>query len=375
VWSIGAVVLCVAVWAGEPAAEAGNNAVMLFPVVKDGRWGYMDDKGEVKIEPQYDQAFDFSDGRACVVKYPWRGYIDGAGKIVVEPQFTWAGPFREGLAPVLSHWRFYGRHANYYGGTAGHAKDAGVEDKMRSGFIDTSGKPREGLPLSTSGVSDGKVVLWSKKGSTVYGIDGKKCEHDADEVCQFSDGMGPARKGAKWGYLDHSMKWAIDPQFDEADGFSEGFAAVGTSDIPPPEKANNKSMSAWREKRKVSWGFIDKTGTVVIEQKFEDCWRFSEGLASVKVDGKWGYIDTRGSVVIEPKYDYAWPFSEGMGRVMVGEEQGFVDTKGTVAVKPQYRPAWEFSKGLARVQLKDDDGSFREGYIDKKGEYVWEPAK
>ncbi|MBP5241278.1 MAG: WG repeat-containing protein, partial [Bacteroidales bacterium] len=48
------------------------------------------------------------------------------------------------------------------------------------------------------------------------------------------------------------------------------------------------------------WGFMDKTGNVVIEPQFTEAGDFSEGLAKVSVDWKWGYIDQTGKFVIKP---------------------------------------------------------------------------
>ncbi|EAK1349894.1 WG repeat-containing protein, partial [Campylobacter coli] len=51
------------------------------------------------------------------------------------------------------------------------------------------------------------------------------------------------------------------------------------------------------------WGFIDKSGKIVIEPKFDGVGNFSEGLAGVELNGKWGFIDKSGKIVIEPKFD------------------------------------------------------------------------
>ena len=55
------------------------------------------------------------------------------------------------------------------------------------------------------------------------------------------------------------------------------------------------------------YGYIDKSGKVVIEPQFDYVRDFSEGLAVVEKDGKWGVIDKNGKVVIEPLpiYNYA----------------------------------------------------------------------
>ena len=84
-------------------------------------------------------------------------------------------------------------------------------------------------------------------------------------------------------------------------------------------------------------GFIDKAGTMVIAPQFSEAWKFSEGLAAVKIDGKWGFIDKSGQMVIPPRYPAANSFYEGLVSVNNGR-------------------SWSWS------------------YIDRTGKYVWEPA-
>ena len=51
------------------------------------------------------------------------------------------------------------------------------------------------------------------------------------------------------------------------------------------------------------FGFIDKTGKVVIPCKWEEAKDFSEGLAPVQYDnGKWGFIDKYGLLTIPCKW-------------------------------------------------------------------------
>ena len=40
-------------------------------------------------------------------------------------------------------------------------------------------------------------------------------------------------------------------------------------------------------------------------------------LYAVKVDGKWGYIDRSGAVVIQPRFDKALDYTEGLDRKSV----------------------------------------------------------
>jgi hypothetical protein len=44
--------------------------------------------------------------------------------------------------------------------------------------------------------------------------------------------------------------------------------------------------------------------TRVIPLIYEDVQDFDNGLAAVKLDGKWGFIDKTGTMVIKAEYDY-----------------------------------------------------------------------
>lgn len=54
---------------------------------KNGKWGFVDDKGKVVIEPKFDAAKSFSNGLAGVKKGKTWSFIDTKGDIVIEGQF------------------------------------------------------------------------------------------------------------------------------------------------------------------------------------------------------------------------------------------------------------------------------------------------
>ena len=62
-----------------------------------------------------------------------------------------------------------------------------------------------------------------------------------------------------------------------------------------------------------------------IKPQFEDARPFSEGLASVKIEGRWGYIDKTGVYVINPQFDFiSAVFSEGLAWVKIGGKYGYM---------------------------------------------------
>lgn len=51
------------------------------------------------------------------------------------------------------------------------------------------------------------------------------------------------------------------------------------------------------------WGFTDKNGNIVVEEKYDKVTEFNNyGYASVQKDGKWGVINSKGEEILKPTY-------------------------------------------------------------------------
>ena len=66
---------------------AADKKIMLYPVVQNRKYGYMNRRGKIVIEPKFDYAWSFSEGLAGIVIDRKGGYIDPKGNIVIQPQF------------------------------------------------------------------------------------------------------------------------------------------------------------------------------------------------------------------------------------------------------------------------------------------------
>ena len=51
------------------------------------------------------------------------------------------------------------------------------------------------------------------------------------------------------------------------------------------------------------WGYIDRTGKVIVPPQYAAAGEFHQGRASVKVGDKFGFIDQTGKMVIPPQFD------------------------------------------------------------------------
>lgn len=104
--------------------------------------------------------------------------------------------------------------------------------------------------------------------------------------------------------------------------------------------------------------------------------KFSEGLCVVQNDG-FGYIDLTGELVIPYQFYLGDHFSEGLACVQFTEDgkYGFINKEGSVIVPPTFDSAEAYENGLAAVYLGKKFGKTLSGYINKNGDYVWEPSK
>lgn len=176
-------------------------------------------------------------------------------------------------------------------------------------------------------------------------------------VKEHAGALYPVAQKNKWGYMDHTFKIVIPFQFEQAEDFSEGLAAVASL-----AKGTDGAET-------LLYGCIDSTGKTVIDYRYNKIYPFSEGLSLVVKDGKYGYIDRTGAEIIPPQYEDGSSFSEGLATVKINGRNGFINKTGDMVAEPRYeRACWVsiFREGLAAVYTDDESG----GYADSTGELV-----
>ncbi len=330
----------------------------LFRVVQAEKWGYINRSGRLVIRPQYDWALDFSEDLACVQTRKKYGFIDSEGEVIIPPQYDFAEQFSEGLARVRNGEQF--------------------------GYIDKTGKMAINPQFNS---------CWD-----------------------FSEGLGLARRKERgpwdsWDFLNRQGRTVIEGLFD-ARPFKEGLAPV-CREGSIREGGTRMPDGTWFALPPVNigknWHYIDKTGNVVFDTKFDDARQFASGLAAVKIGEKWGYIDKKGNTQIRPQFDeaeeftddravvgvgdmlsrkrgfidrvgepvtpmefdFAGPYRDGLARVQKGGKWLYLDRSGKTVLEVECRIAYDFDHGLAEVRFEGDTM----GYIDSKGSYVWRPTK
>ncbi len=247
------------------------------------RWGYMNEKGQMIVKLQFDDASFFSDGLAMIVNNGKRGYIDKTGKMIIKPKFDMASGFVEGLALV------------------GNSDFFKVEDLF---WIDKTGR-RQSIEAISS-FSEGLSVIVGASGYCYIDKTGKvvikPCFKSANS---FSEGLASVMIGKKVGFIDKIGKIIVKPQYERVKSYSEGLAAI---------LVNKK------------WGFIDKSGKIIVNPQYEQVERYSEGLAAILVSQKWGFIDKTEKIIIKPQFSEVTPFRDGLASISQGvpKPSGFI---------------------------------------------------
>jgi hypothetical protein len=174
----------------------------------------------------------------------------------------------------------------------------------------------------------------------------------------------------KYGYIDHTGKIIIRPQFVWAEDFWEGlgtvfacgrYVSINSSGTVSPLRAAIRGHLEPKHEGSKS-GFVDADGLFKISPIFDDALPFSQGLAAVQIDGKWGFIDAAGRQVIQPQFEAAFYFREGVAIAQSDSGDLLIDTSGKVLASG-FQSMDLFSNG--RVPASHDDG--KEGYLDLRG--------
>jgi hypothetical protein len=299
---------------------------LIISVSMDGKWGAINQNGELQIEPSYLGMKEFFNGIALAKSEEGWMYVNSEGtNISLNHAYLCQHDFSEGFARV--------------------------QENKKWGFIDVSGN---------------------------YAI-----QPQFDGARDFSEGLAAVQKGSKWGYINTSGEFVIEPVLKAAWDFNNGIAIVILNDIKEYMNRNGEILpnadkhevhrgfrDSYAPVRKNNlWGFIDTQGNYIVKPVYEKADRFMNGLAPVKKAGKCGYINILGEEVVPLTYDACKLYAENMALVRSGNNMYYLDvpTGKLIGRDQHYTIHYYFSEGLARVSQWD-----RFGYINKSGEIVVE---
>lgn len=167
----------------------------------------------------------------------------------------------------------------------------------------------------------------------------------------FPDGNGDYYYAI--GYIDKNGKTVIPFNYSFATAFSEGIAAVSEEDF-------YETPTIY---------FIDKKGNKISDRKYYLTQRFHEGMCAVKTDSTsgWGFVDKTGKLIVPSVYEKVNDFKNGVASVMdkahkQNYEYALIDKTGSIVGGYQFRPEclewWDLRECIKKYNGKDDERFF-----------------
>ena len=197
----------------------------------------------------------------------------------------------------------------------------------------------------------------------------------------------------KWGYIDKSGEWAIEPEYEQARMFSDGLGLVYSAD--------KGAGFVNAQGQLVASGYIAATsfsdGVAFVSGKLDDeknGIKHNNSYAAIDKNGAWT-LDSAKSSTETDRYCYKQPifFHDGMGFEGIKDGKAiYIDSKGNEALSVSsghdgvgIAAAGPFYDGYATIRLQGNDmwaeagytgmdGTTAYGLIDKTGALVKDPT-
>jgi hypothetical protein len=248
-------------WTGVPEGYSDG----LLCIRQGSKWGALNTEGKITVPAKYDNLATFSGGYSIANIGDKYMVVDKEGNEfpIDEPGIKGVKHFSEGLAPVKgkdSNWGFVDTSgelvispkystAGYFSGGLAWVRD----QNGKLGYIDNEGNwvidPRFSAAKNFDPVSGMALVTlndqlhYISKDGTLHSFE------QTSKLYHFSNGFAIARWEGKIGFINNKMEWVVQPIYEVARAFHNGYATVRLDD---------------------RWGVIDEAGNVVVEPKFMD---------------------------------------------------------------------------------------------------------
>lgn len=299
--------------------------------------------GNTKMESYYMPRF--SEGLLAVESEGtgFCGFVNFFGDYIIEPTYLDVLPFSEGVAAVktrvlLSEVEERLTEITLWQEEFLEESQEGVEDLENGEETDSQLEEAAAFFQSLSGSSS--TFLKKERGEFLLARDHEKKESEKS----LANGRESDLWVERYGYIDYSGNWLIEPTFETAFGFSEGLAAV--------------------ELTEGNWGFVNHYGRLVFGGEYDWVHDFQDGYAIVQENGLYGLVDETGSFVIDLQFN-SMGGGDGIYPVRMEDLYGLMDTSGTLVQTYRYDDMGFFQEELALVEV---DGTW--GYVDNLGALV-----
>lgn len=359
-----------------------------FIVSVNEKLGVIDEKGNLLIEPQFDEIGDFFDGLAPASINGKCGIINKKGDFVLKPKYQKINYLDNGLYSAKLNGKF---------GMINRKGDFIVEPKYDNLFKQSSSfKPNTEKNLNLYRIKlKNKVGLINEKGKIIV-------EPKFDLIYPFQANIAKFELNKKMGLIDKTGKVLVDAKYDDITYSKDKNDKLAIIELNGKFGVNNitgkvivepkydyivlskynivciiKEKSGFTDKngkevinRKFS--AFDQTGKVILEPKYEII-KFNDKTGVVKINNKYGIVNEKGEFILEPKFDAIDPFNGFINGIITAElnnKWGAINKNGEFVIEPKYDDLYfgsPFLEGMGAFSI-----NHKYGIIDKNGKIIIE---
>jgi hypothetical protein len=320
----------------ELAVDIDLFQMKLYPVIQNGRYGFMNGQGKLIIPSMYNEVGPFQEGLAVVSKDDKFGIIDKKNQVVVDFQYDEILEFVNNRAIVRKEQKY--------------------------GVIDRLGKLI--FPLVFDDISytgslydtekDEKIRMYDLNFQEVAFVDGvlelsfsqwmsnQHPEYEFIGELDLTSNRAVVKVAGQLNYIDSTGKLILT---NPLEWFPDALSVA---------KFNN-GFAVYRKKEK--YGLIDLNGKLVQKAVYESSGPYT-GFWPVKDKGNWALLDVKGKVVLPFEYDFI-RYSPEMG-YLVGREEvfGLVNEGGKMLLPVSFSNIKPFEEQFFYLTIEDKHGLF-----------------
>ena len=319
----------------------------IYPYIENGKIGFKNLQDSILVFPKYDyyepfqstqqytiiglgkyERLNFNDTERQVKFVGTFGIIDSIGNEIVPPSF-------DIVFQVLDNYTIGGRGEGYFiFNNWPEGKEIFFKGKM--GVVKHDGNVI--VPFKYSEIREIRsetIPFWfalddQGKSSLYYDSVLLDFRDDVIEVSDFSEGRAKIQVHSKYGFIDTSGTVVVQPIYEQAKNYNSGKAFM---------KKGNQYV------------WLDLSGKEIEDFEqiiFEEIGPFSEGYSRVKIFNDYGFIYPDSSFFIFPRFSEATPFFNQLASVRSSGHFGYVFTDGSEDIVKLYT-----RNNLTRVPKED----------------------
>ena len=314
------IILC-ALWACTNVPNKEDSSSALLRVKIGDKYGFINEKGEIVVEPQFDNAYLYFSDDVCFATLDGRkGLINRDGVFIIElpDSVALVYNFTKGKTTVMFNdgsKNILDKNGNFI-----------FDQQYKRIVVD---KDENNMLYYIVQRLDNKWTMANEDGTFI----GEPC----DSVLNFNQGLCPVKFNGKWGYMNNSGELIIDTIFDIAKVFTlDGLARV---------KKDNADF------------YINKKGETVISVD-EAVTEFVCNRAAVRIDDKLYLIDTKQQQICSIDADDIYRFNakDSLATIIRNGKAIKIDTMGNEKLSTSFEGIGPFVNGIAAVAKNDKYG-------------------